>query len=39
MIFYLFNSMKFLIFIFAFCYMSSESPNDGDFLGSLLLVW
>ena len=34
----------FLFFYFLFCFflylkISSELPNDGDFLGSLLLVW
>ena len=42
MIFYfLFCYVNFLFFVFAFILfvMSSESPSDGDFLGSLLLVW
>ena len=42
MIFYfLFCYVNFFIFYLAFILfvMSSESPSDGDFLGSLLFVW
>ena len=39
--YFLFCFVNFLFFIFAFILfvMSSESPSDGDFHGSLLLVW
>ena len=43
MIFFIFFFcfVNFLFFSFAFILfvMSSESPSDGDFHGSLLLVW